>query len=281
MKKLLIVDGSNLLFQMYYGMPARIKNQQGRSVHGVIGFVGALLKILRMTGPDYAAVLFDGECANERTVLDEDYKTNRTDYSILPEEDTPFSQLPDIFKALDLLHIRYGETWECETDDWVCSYTRQYGADMQITIASQDSDFFQLITDSVRVLRYRGEKTVICDVEYIYTKLGILPGQYAAFKALTGDPSDNIRGAEKIGPKTAAALLGQFGDLDTLLSCADTIRKPSVRESVIQNAQRIRKNYQLIHLTGDHKVPFSISELAYTQSNATTRTVLEQCGILP
>ena len=80
---------------------------------------------------------------------------------------------------------------------------------MDVVIASQDSDFFQLITERVSVLRYRGKNTVICDPAYIREKLGIEPYQYAAFKSLTGDTADNIRGADKIGPKTAAELMGQ------------------------------------------------------------------------
>ena len=91
MDKLLIVDGSNLLFQMFYGMPARIVGADGKAIQGTLGFVGALLKIIRMTAPTHVLVVFDGECENPRRELDEDYKGNRPDYSQLPEEDTPFS----------------------------------------------------------------------------------------------------------------------------------------------------------------------------------------------
>ena len=119
MRKLLIVDGSNLLFQMFYGMPARITNREGRAIQGTLGFVGALLKIIRMTRPTHLAVLFDGECANARTELDGDYKGNRPDYSQIEEEDTPFSQLPDVYAALDYLGICHRETDCCEADDWI------------------------------------------------------------------------------------------------------------------------------------------------------------------
>ena len=85
---------------MFYGMPARIVNGQGKAIQGTLGFVGALLKIVRMTWPTHVAVLFDGEYESARGVLDGDYKANRPDYSRMPEEDTPFSQLPDIYAAL-------------------------------------------------------------------------------------------------------------------------------------------------------------------------------------
>lgn len=276
MGKLLVVDGSNLLFQMFYGMPARIVNRRGKPIHGTLGFVGALLKIIRMTLPTHVVVVFDGECSSERSALDKNYKANRTDYTQMPEADTPFSQLPDIFAALDYLGIRYRETTDCEADDWIAGFAKAYGDAMEVVIVSQDSDFYQLITPRVQVLRYRGKQTAIWGPEMLQEKLGIQPQQYAAFKSLTGDNADNIKGADKIGPKTAAALMGQFGDLQTLLSHPEQIRKPSIRESVIRNSQRIQKNFALIRLDGAHSLPFSLQALTFQDSGATTREVLRQ-----
>ena len=279
MEKLLVVDGSNLLFQMFYGMPARIINAQGKAIQGTLGFVGALLKIIRMVNPTHVLVTFDGECDNGRTALDENYKANRTDYSLLPAEETPFSQLPDIYAALDELGICHKETENCEADDWIAGYAARYGSCMDVVIASQDSDYYQLITERVSVLRYRGKQTVVCDPAYIQEKLGIEPCQYAAFKALTGDTADNIRGADKIGPKTAAELMNTFGDLQELIEQAESIRKPSVRQSVLRNTERILRNYELIRLTGKAPLPFEIEQLCWEDRGFTTTQVLEKCGI--
>lgn len=276
MEKLLVVDGSNLLFQMFYGMPAKIVDKRGKAIHGTLGFVGALLKIIRMTRPTHVAVVFDGECANPRREMDGDYKGNRPDFTQMAEEDTPFSQLPDIYAALDLLGIRHRETTDCEADDWMAGYAKRYGGEMDVVISSQDSDLFQLITDHVHILRYRGEKTVVCDPAYIQEKLGITPAQYAAYKSLTGDASDNIKGVDKVGPKTAAALMNQFGDLETLLSHGSEIAKPSVRASVLQSGERIRKNHSLIFLSGAQELPFPLEELAYQDAGLTTREVLRR-----
>ena len=81
MKRLLLIDGSNLLFQMFYGMPSRIVNDRGKAIHGTLGFVGALLKIIRKVNPDYLFVIFDGEHENSRTAVDLNYKAQRTDYA--------------------------------------------------------------------------------------------------------------------------------------------------------------------------------------------------------
>ena len=279
MEHILIVDGSNLLFQMFYGMPARIVNQAGRPIQGTLGFVGALLKIIRRVEPTRVAVVFDGEHPNPRCELDEHYKANREDLSALPEEDTPFSQLPDIYAALDWLGICHRETVDCEADDWIAGYALSLGQTHRMTIVSQDSDFFQLITDRVHILRYRGDRTLICDGEHIRHTFGIEPGQYADFKSLTGDTADHIRGADKVGPKTAAALLRQFGTLEAALAGVDEVKKPSIRASLRQNADRLRLNQRLIRLQAGAALPFTLEEMTFRDTGASTTQVLRAIGV--
>lgn len=281
MNKLLLVDGSNLLFQMFFGMPSRIVNKDGKAIHGTIGFVGALLKIIRMTAPTHIAVLFDGEHENGRTALNADYKANRIDYNELAEEQCPFTQLFDIYAALDYLKIMHAETTVCEADDWIAGYAYTYGKDMQVIISSFDSDYFQLLTENVSVLRYRGTKTAICTPDYIYANLGISPKQYADFKSLVGDASDNIKGAENIGPKTAASLLNKFDALEAIISNAEKIERRSIRESVIRNSEKLRTNYKLIKLYGNVKLPFLLDEMVFGGILSTTTETLKGIGLLP
>lgn len=142
MDRLLLVDGSNLLFQMFYGMPARIPGRDGRPVHGTLGFTGALLRVLRMRVPTHCVVFFDGEHENPRKALDEAYKANRPDFSHMEEQETPFGQLPDINRVLEYLGIPRMETTDCETDDLIAAYARRMGEKMYVDILSYDSDFF-------------------------------------------------------------------------------------------------------------------------------------------
>ncbi len=277
--RLLIVDGSNLLFQMFFGMPSRITNSEGKAIQGTLGFVGALLKIIRRAEPTQITVLFDGEHKNERTELNADYKANRVDYSQTPEEDSPFSQLPDVYAALDYMGIKHTETTVCETDDWIAGYAHTYGDNNEIIVTSFDSDFFQLITENISILRYRGDNTVTCTPAYLREKFGIEPSQYADFKSLTGDASDNIKGADKVGPKTASSLLSEFGNLENIILNAEAIKKPSIRESIIRNADRLRTNYKLIKLEGAVPLPFTMEELPYTYDGATTNEVLKGIGV--
>lgn len=279
MEKFLIVDGSNLLFQMFFGMPARIVNSQGKAIQGVLGFVGALLKIVRKIAPTHILVLFDGQNENSRKQIDEDYKANRTDYSNVPEDKNPYSQLQYVYSALNYLKIKYAETTSCETDDLISAYTFTYGQKCKIVISSLDSDFFQLITDNISVLRYRGKKTVICTPEYIKNKFNILPFQYADFKSLVGDSADNIKGARHIGPKTAADLLNQYKNLAGILEKAEQIKRPSIKASVLRNSERLKMNYKLIKLDDCADLPFDFDELEYQYNGITTSEVLKGIGL--
>lgn len=278
-RKILIVDGSNLLFQMFFGMPSRIYNEQGIGIWGVLGFVGALLKIVRQTNPTHLTVLFDGDNENKRTLINSDYKANRIDYSQARDEENPYSQLTYIYQALQYLGITYAETTNCEVDDWISSYTSLYGKDNEIVVSSFDSDFFQLISDNVSIFRYRGDKSILCTPKYLREKYGIEPYQYADFKSLTGDKADNIVGADKVGTKTASVLFQEFGSLDNIIRNAETIKKQSVRESVTKNSERLLRNLELIKLDGQNDVPVGLDDMLFTYSKITTTEVLRGIGL--
>lgn len=278
MERLLLVDGSNLLFQMFFGMPARINAPDGHPIQGTLGFVGALLKMLRMVQPTHAAVIFDGECDNPRRALDASYKADREDYSQAAAEENPFAQLPDIYRALTFLKIPAYETTDRETDDYMASYAAFRG-DMELIIASFDSDYFQLIDERTKILRYRGEKTVLCDRAYLDARFHIVPEVYADFKALTGDSADNIPGVPQVGPKTAAALLKAFGSLEGILAHVDQIPRPAVREAVRACRERLNINYRLIRLIPDPELPIPVEALRYTCPQLTTTQVLRAIGL--
>ena len=277
MNKLLIVDGHNLLFQMFFGMPLRIINKKGKPIQGVLGFVGALNKIIKFIEPTHVVVIFDGEHEheNKRAEFLPEYKANRVDYSEIPDDENPFSQIEDIYSALDFMGIKHFEAQEYEADDVIASYAITYTEDMQIVISSLDSDFFQLINNNITVLMYRGVKTIICDAAYVQIKLGILPCQYADFKSLTGDNSDNIKGAEKVGVKTAAALINQFGSLQNIIKNANSITKPSIQKSIKKNVERLENNYILIKLKNNSSLKYEIDALLYSNKGFSTIEVLK------
>lgn len=279
MDRLLLIDGHNLLFQMFYGMPARIIDREGQPVQGVVGFIGALNKIIKMIAPTHILVIFDGEHENFRLSVNSEYKRNRPDYSAVDDKENPFLQLKRIYRALDVMGIKYFEEDEFEADDIIATYAYRYGENIKIMISSFDSDYFQLITDNVSVLRYRGKNTIICDKYYIEEKFGIIPEFFADFKALKGDNADNIKGIEKIGKITASKLINRFGDIYKIIAEAYKIESASIRNSLLGNEQRLRDNLKLIKLNDIGKLPFCLDELKYLHKELPTFQVLKAAGV--
>lgn len=279
MKKFLLVDGSNLLFQMFYGMPSRILNKQGKAIQGVLGFTGALIKILRAAEPDHVLAVFDGENEDSRKAIYSGYKSQRTDYRNIPESENPFSQLYDVYTALDFMGIKHFETRDCEADELIAGYALELAKSGKVIISSSDSDFFQLISDRISVLRYSGGAAVFCTPEYVKEKFGIAPEQYADFKALTGDKSDNIKGAEGIGIKTAAGLLGEYGNLENIMENPLSIKKPSVRASIMKNSGRLILSRTVIKLGPLESLPLSAGEFEYSYDGITANEVMTGTGL--
>lgn len=276
MSKLLLVDGSNLLFQMFYGMPSRIINKKGKPIQGILGFIGALLKIIRAISPTHILVLFDGEHENPRKDLLIDYKSNRIDYSKVAEEDNPFSQLEDIYNALRYLNIPFYETKEYEADDYIASYVK-HNPNLDIIISSWDSDLFTLIRTNVSIYRYKGENSYICNIAYLKHKHDIAPNQYTLFKALCGDKSDNIPGIKGIGPKTASRLVNLYKDIDDLYDNIEAIKEKKLLEN---QKETLKTYYSLISFIDPIVLPYSLASLEYKLSQKeTTRNILTTIGV--
>lgn len=278
MNRILIIDGHNLLFQMFFGMPSKIIGLQGKAIHGVIGFVGAVNRLASMYMPTHLVVMFDGERENPRKNILEEYKANRIDYSAVPEDENPFTQLPLIYEALDYMGIAHRETTDCETDDVIAAYALEYGNENEVLISSFDSDYFQLITDNVKVVRYRGQSTVVCDGDYIRGKYGVEPSRYLDLKCLVGDTSDNIPGIRGIGPKTAAKLINALGGIEDIRARSSEIDSEKIRRAIDEGGEVIERNISLIKLGKGAALPFELDEMLFTNQMLRTMDVIRGIG---
>ena len=281
MKRLLIVDGMNLHFQMFFGMPRKIYNEKGIGIWGVIGFVGALNKLINLTEPTHIAIIFDGEGHNPRCDILEEYKANRPDYSEMGEEENPFVQLPLVYEAIKAMGIPFTEVHGCECDDVIATYAKRFSGGFQVVISSFDSDYFQLISDNVRVLRYRGLSSVICDREYVRNRYGIEPEYYADWKSLVGDTADNIKGIPGVGPKTATKLINAHGTLAEMLADTEQIQPEKLREKITKRKDILLRNYSLIKLDDTGVLPFEMDELEFVAERIKTMDVLRKIELLP
>ncbi len=244
MKKIVIIDGHNLLFRMFYGIPASIKNELGQEIKGVIGFIGSIKKIIETFTPYSIIVIFDSETSKTNNLKwDKNYKANRKNYETVPEPENPFSQLPLIKKALNFLNIFYEEVIENEADDYIASIITQQ-KNYEFTIVSTDTDFFQLIDNRITLYIPRGKKSHLYTIEELYKKYSILPNQYVLFKSLTGDKSDNIKGINGIGIITAAKIASCNSIENFLLNK----QNEKIKEKLMQNKETIEKNQKLIEM---------------------------------
>lgn len=276
MKKVVLIDGHNLLFRMFYGIPAPIKNSKGKDIRGLIGFIGSLKKIADEFKPYSLYVIFDSETSrNSNSLIDQEYKANRIDYSIIPEEENPFSQLPLIKKALKYLNIAYLEVENNEADDFIASIVSKNMNEYQYIIVSTDSDFIQLISDNVFLYVSRGKKSILYNKDEVIKKYNITPEKFAIFKSLVGDKSDNIRGISGIGNITAAKIL-KYNSIQEFIENNPNSKFSNI---LISSKELIIKNQKLIELNkfiNTSKIIFDeLSKVIYTSK---TYEIIENIG---
>lgn len=248
MEKFLLVDGSALLFQSFYGMPNKIKTDNGEYVEAVICFVGILRKVIDMVVPDFLCVIFDGENKLERKIVDSDYKSNRTDFTDADEADNPFAQLDKIKEILDLFNIYNFETTDCEADDYIAGLIKEYDNQLHTIIFSPDKDFYQLISNTTNVFHYRGKKSELIDPESFKSKFNFEPQFFADYLSLIGDKADNISGVKGVGKITATKLIAEFSTINNFFKNIDKIKNNKLKELIVNNKEKILKNYEIINL---------------------------------
>lgn len=263
MNRLLLVDGHNLLFRMFYGMPDNFYTPMGRKYNAVYGFGCAITKVLSLLQPTHALVLFDSPDCGDRRQLDEEYKANRPDFSDAAPNDCPFTQLPAIYALLDDMQIPHREIHGCEADDVIASYAMKCAGDYHVVIFSTDRDYWQLISDKVSILDYHGMNSSLITPPTVERKFGVKPEQFADFKCLIGDKSDNIVGVPGVGPKRAAEMLTRYGTLENLLAHTDEIDRPAIRKALEESRERLELNNRLIRLSGDASLPLEPEYLAF------------------
>ncbi len=254
---LFLVDGSGYIFRAYHALPPLTRKSDGLPVGAVSGFCNMLWKLLKDARntdvgivPTHFAVIFDYSSQTFRKELYPDYKANR---SAPPEDLVP--QFGLIRQATQAFNLPCIEKEGFEADDIIATYARlAEEAGATVTIVSSDKDLMQLVTNQVSM--YDGMKDKQISIPEVIEKWGVPPEKMIDLQSLTGDSTDNVPGIPGIGPKTAAQLLEEFGDLDTLLARASEIKQNKRRENIIAFADQTRIARQLVTLKND--VPLDV-----------------------
>ncbi|MBN2852460.1 MAG: 5'-3' exonuclease [Clostridia bacterium] len=279
MKKLMIIDGHNLLFRMYYGIPSPILNKEGKDVRGVLGFISSMNKMVKEYGFEYLMIVFDSETSITNNLsLDGDYKQNRINYADVPDEENPFVQLEYIYKVLTHIGAIYKEAKEYEADDYIASLCRHFKNTCEITIVSTDRDFLQLIDQQVTLYSPRGKHSILYNEEELMNRFGITPSQVIDYKTLIGDSADNIKGIPSIGPKTAVKILSH-GTLDEIMT-GRTELEEKLYEKLLAHKEILEKNRKLVTLRDDIDIEVEQTDLCISFDTAKNPwAIFKECGL--
>ena len=261
--QLVLVDGSGYIFRAFHGLPM-MNRPDGTPINAVFGFTKMLLKLKADLNPSHIIVIFDAGRVTFRNDIYPDYKANRSEP---PEELVP--QFALVRQAAEAIGLPVLEMPGFEADDLIASYARQAEqAGMSCLIVSSDKDLMQLVRGNITMLDPMKNRPI--GPEEVIEKFGVTPDKVVDVQALAGDSTDNVPGVPGIGIKTAAELINQFGDLDSLLAAAETIKQPKRRENLIQFAEQARISRQLVYLKDDVDVPLAIDGLVTPQAEEET-----------
>ncbi len=249
MERLMLLDGYGLVYRGYFALPP-LTTSKGDLVNGVFGFASIVLRGLADLQPDYLAVSFD---LPGKTFRHEQYAEYKATRSRMPDDLR--DQFPKVREVVKALRIPVYEMAGYEADDVIGTITKQLDSndDLETTIVTVDLDMLQLVTPRVRLMTTRSgvENTVMYDVAKIEERFGLRPDQMIDYKALKGDPTDNIPGVPGVGEKTAAKLIREFGDLDSLLARLDEVSPAKLGDKLREHVDQIRMGKDLSTIVRD------------------------------
>ncbi len=258
-----LIDGSSFIFRAYFAnMRNPMTRKDGTPVGAVYGFCSMLMKLLSDTDADHVCVVFDTARKTFRNEIYTEYKAHRP-----PPPDDLIPQFDLVRQAVEAFNVAQIELAGYEADDLIATYAKQASAiGAQVTIVSIDKDLMQLIDDNISMLDTM--KNRIIKHDEVVEKFGVGPDKVIDVQALAGDSSDNVPGIEGIGPKTAAQLINEYGDLETLLERAGEVKQNKRRERLIEQAENARISKQLVTLCQDVPVEATLSDFANKQLDA-------------
>ncbi len=258
-----LIDGSGFIFRAFHGLPPMTR-PDGTPVNAVFGFTKMIMKLIEDTEADYIAVIFDKARKTFRSDIYPEYKAHRP-----PPPDELIPQFALVREATEALNVPAISLEGYEADDIIATYARE-AAEMgaEVTVVSSDKDLMQLVNDQVTMLDAMKNKVI--GREQVFEKFGVGPEKVIEVQALAGDSSDNVPGVQGIGVKTAAQLLDEYGDLETLLERAGEIKQPKRREKLLEQANMARISRELVTLKDDVPLERRISEFVVRKPDPET-----------
>ncbi len=259
-KRVFLVDGSAVFYRAYFAFIRNpLINSKGENTSATFGFVNSLLKIIKDENPDYLAVVFDTKYPTFRHERYSEYKSTRAK---MPDD--LVAQIPRIHQAVEALNIPSYELAGYEADDIIGTFARRAEKKgCEVWCVTGDKDFFQLVTDAVRIYtpKKASEPPEKLGREEVKAKFGVYPELVIDKLALMGDSSDNVPGIPGVGDKTAVKLLDQFGSLEATLEGYEQISAKGMRQKVANGIESARLSKELVTIDTDVPVEFKLADL--------------------
>ncbi|RXK56709.1 5'-3' exonuclease [Oleiharenicola lentus] len=255
MAKWLLVDGYNMAFRAFYGMP-ELTRADGFPTGALHGWVKTMWKLQDQEKPDAMLVFFDLGGSQDRLALHPEYKAQRKETPEPLEKQIPV--IKELTRAMGLVGV---ELDGVESDDLLAAQARVLAAaGHDVLIVSADKDFAQCVNDRIKILSPPPTANPklgwrLMDAAAVVEKFGVPPAQIAEYLALIGDTSDNIPGIDGVGPKTAAKWFAEFKTLEGIIAAAGSLKPERFREVVIRDAERLRVNLKLTTLSDKPVLP--------------------------
>lgn len=277
MRKLLIIDGHNLLFRSYFGIPQAACLPSGLIVNAVYGFFASFKRVYKFSKPDLVISVFDSETGiNKKVEENASYKANR-----VFEDVGMFKQLPFIKEILKSLNIEYLEHPSYEADDVIGSLTEKFSKKGMVDIFSNDKDFIQLIAKNVFLVREQKGKIIKWGKKDILENYGFDPSFYLDYLSIKGDVSDNISGIFGIGEKTSMKLVSKYGNIENIWENLKE-ESPRIEKLMAKNFNKVFLNKKLLKINRelDIKIKFTQKPKQFLEENLEKRTtiLLNECG---
>lgn len=271
-KRLIIIDSNSLIYRAYYALPL-FENKNKEIVGAIYGFLLAFFKMIKDFQPDFVVATFDLPAPTFRHKKYKEYKAGRP-----PTPKEIYRQIPKIREILKVFNVPILEKEGFEADDVIGTIVNlvsngQSRKEIETIILSSDSDVFQLVNDQTKVyaLKKGIKNIVLYDKELVKEKFeGLLPEQLLDFKALTGDPSDNIPGVPGIGRKIATKLIKEFGTIESLYQKIENTEykmQPSLKAKLVENKEKAFLSKMLIRIKIDTPIDFSLRESVWGNYN--------------
>ena len=261
MKKIILVDGNNLLFRSYYATAYTgnmMKNSKGFPTNGLYGFINMMNRIIKEEDPQYILVAFD----KGKTFRHDKYEVYKAGRQAMPDELK--LQFPVAKELLGAMGIKYFEIDNYEADDIIGTMSKIVDEEDEFiaTIVSSDKDLLQLISDEVTVKLLKSNDHIMMTPEVFRETYKVDPIRMIDLKALMGDSSDNIPGVKGIGEKTAISLIEKYGSLENLYNNLDSVTGKT-KEKLEVDRENAFMSYDIATIFREVPIPFSLDDCKY------------------